>query len=198
MTTSGPSPVIRAYLLQDTVDSTASAIRALNPGAWYTDGDVPRYMYTSLCTLWTGSSGNTALFDKLVVANSGAGKVRTKTIAINPIISESEDSQGLAQMDALGAENAKVLIAFQLPKAPTDKEFGMIDDCEARVRMLIDANLRPRSGRSQSLPIPDDAGLEQSIFLCSWCAFANDPNEADLVSEYTITYIRSFGRSIIP
>ena len=39
-----PAPIIRNYLLRDTVDSTAEAIYLLNASGWASPADVPVYL----------------------------------------------------------------------------------------------------------------------------------------------------------
>ena len=194
-----PASVIREYLLTDVVDTTPAAIRALNPGVWDTDGDVPVYMYTSLCTLWTGSSGDVVNYDRLVSAQSGRGTVTADSITISPIICESVDSsEGPEYMDELGAENARIFITYQQNRLVPDADWGRIESAELRTRLLLDANLRGQSRKPQSLPVVGDTSIFPGNFLCIWAAYANDPDESYLTSEYNISYIRSFGRASIP
>lgn len=194
-----PSTVIRNYLLRDVVDTTAAAIFALNPGRWDSEADIPVYMYTSLCTLWTGSSGDVVNYERLISAQSGRGDVTPNTITIAPIICESVDNyEGPERLDALGGETAKIFITFQQSRAVPEADWEKIQNSELRVRLLLDANLRGQSRKPQSVPVVGDKSIDEGDFLCIWSAYANDPDESFLSAEYNISYIRTFARAVIP
>ena len=93
------SVTIKNYLMRDTVDSTALAVFNANPGGWASSAQVPAYLYTSLCTLWTGASGNIAAFNKALVVNNGQGLKPSKNCIII-------DSIGCESADASGAEDS--------------------------------------------------------------------------------------------
>jgi hypothetical protein len=192
--------VIRDYLLQDVVDTTPAVIRSLNPGVWASDDDVPVYMYTSLCTLWTGVSGDVVSFGLLISANSGRGDVTTSTISISPLIQESmEATEGPEHIDYIGGENTKIFITFLLPRSVPEGKWGKIQNAELRIRLLLDANIRGACRKPVSIPISGDTSIDpEGGFLLTWQAFANDPNESYLVAEYQASYIRAFGRAVIP
>jgi len=199
-----PAPIIRSYLLRDVVDSTPQAIMALNPLVYTSSSEVPRHMYLSLCTLWTGVSGNVSAFNDQVVATSGtASNEAENTISISAFLRESvDDPDGVMADDLIGAENAIVKILFQTSKSLTPDEYSRTQDAELRVRLLLDANLRGKCNKPMHVPInnTDDLSIDKSYetFLCTWQQYLEDQNAIELVSIFTISYVRSFGKAIIP
>lgn len=201
-----PGSIIRNYLLLDTLDTTASAINTLNGNGWGSASSVPYYMYTSLCTIWTGASGSVDAFEKAIVATSSEGKMPNQNaITISPYICESADyssnNEGPALSDGVGAENAIVKILFKTTATPT-RNFDRAQNAELRVRLLLDAKLRAESGKSSSIPIDNsnDLSIDETYntFLCSWLGYEVEPAASQMVSIYAVTYYRSFGAAIIP
>ncbi len=202
-----PQSVIAQYLLTDVVDHTAAEIRALNPGVWTSDGDVPVYLYTSLCTLWTGSSGNVSALRKSLIYKSGQGQNKSAdNIVIDGVSSESafnpdsRENEGPAYSDEYGAENISLSILFQTTATPT-QNLTKNYNADLRVRLLLDAKFRGLCGVSQSVPILPDA--DKSIdrdheFLGLWEGFLTNQAANQLVSVYTFSFVRSYARAIIP
>ena len=201
-----PSSIIRSYILKDVVDSTPATIYVLNASGWPSVSDVPTYMYQSLCTIWTGASGDIADFRRGVVANSGQGKLSFDCIELSAYICESSNADGqegeFIRDDAPGAEDAILRITFKTKTNPAPARFDAIQNAELRVRMLLDANLRQKSGKPPSIPIDntDDKSIDPSygLFMLSWLGFETEPSSSQLVSYYAISYIRDFGAGIIP
>lgn len=205
-----PSPIIRSYLLQDTVDHTAQQIFNLNPGGWTDVSKVPIHLYTSLCTLWTGASGGVnriANYNKSIVARSGQGlDTANNSIIIQSYICESSNATGeegdLVQDDAIGAENALVRIMFKTQASPPPAIAQRTKDSELRVRLLLDCNLRRLGSKPNSIPIDntDDRSIDDSytLFLLNWLGDSNDQNSIEMVANYACSYVRCFGNTIIP
>lgn len=202
-----PGPIIKSYLLRDTVDSTAEAIYLLNASGWASPADVPIYLYTSLCTLWTGSSGNVAALDKAIVSQSGQGTQKSRNvISISPLICESVDAGNpegkLISDDAQGAENALIRILFQTQQAPPESKFSLAQNAELRVRLLLDCNLRSLSGGGTSIPIDNthDKSIDSSYetFILNWLGYETDPSAVEVLTNYACSYVRCFGKAIIP
>ena len=206
-----PAPIIRNYLLRDTVDSTAEAIYLLNASGWASPADVPVYLYTSLCTLWTGASSGSsriANYTKALVAQSGEGKKPPNNcITISPLICEStiagaSEGGDMIMDDAIGGEDAQVAIIFQVSQAPPTAIQDRAQNAELRTRLLLDCNLRPLSGGSISIPIDntDELSIDASaeLFLLSWQGYGTDPSAQAIISTYSCSYVRDFGRAIIP
>lgn len=201
-----PSPIIRSYLLKDVVDSTQNAIYILNASGWASPADVPIHMYKSLCTIWTGASGDTVNFSKRVVANSGQGKEANECISLSAFICESANAGGqegdFLRGDTAGGEDAILKITFKTKPTPQTTRFNSIQDAELRVRMLLDVNLRQKSGRPPSIPIDntDDKSIDNSyeLFMLTWLGYETEPSSIQLVAYYALSYVRDFGVGLIP
>ena len=204
-----PSPIIKAYLLTDTVDTTAQNIANLNPLVFPSSAYVPRYMYTSLCTLWTGVSGNVGALANDILAISGAGLSTSRNvISISTTIHESSDldEEDMYISDFTGAESGLLTILISTSKSPTD--INLTQDTELRIRWLIDSNLRALRGVGQNIPIYNlptnnlsgDTSIlaANSVFGCKWLRYEADQNAQELASEYAITYQRAFGKGVGP
>lgn len=189
----------------DTIDSTASAINALNNNAYGSNSKVPFYMYTSLCTIWTGASGNVAALDKSIIVSSGEGKdTATNAITIAPYIceSDSQENEGGLQSDDVGAEAALVRLFLKTKPTPIPSEFNRIQNAELRIRLLLDTLIRSRYGYSSSIPINNTGDLSiddtYDLFMCQWLGYETEPSASQLVVNYAISYYRSFGKAILP
>lgn len=205
-----PAPVIRAYLLRDVVDSTPEAVMTLNASSWPSLDDIPPYMYTSLCTLWTGSSGNIADYEVSIVANSGQGAdPSSNEISISAWLCESAYVQDQYQegsfmhSDFLGAENALVRIGLKTEVSPTEEVWDRIKMAEARIRLLLDGKLRGQSGFPPNIPITASAdhsidATDPQVFLCQWLGGETEPNSSQWVINYAVSYVRDFGKAILP
>lgn len=205
-----PAPVIRAYLLRDVVDSTPEAVMTLNASSWPSLDDIPPYMYTSLCTLWTGSSGNIADYEVAIVANSGQGAdPASNEISISAWLCESAYIQDQSQegsfmhSDYLGAENALVRIGLKTEVSPTEEIWDRIEMAEARIRLLLDGKLRGQSGFPPNIPIVASAdhsidSTDPQVFLCQWLGGETEPSSSQWVINYAVSYVRDFGKAIIP
>lgn len=205
-----PAPVIRAYLLRDVVDSTPEAVMTLNASSWPSLESIPPYMYTSLCTLWTGSSGNITQFNKSIVAESGQGKDRSESqISITAWLCESAYSQDEYQegsfmhSDYLGAENALIRIGLKTKLSPTAPIWDKIEMAEARIRLLLDGKLRGQSGFPPNIPIAASAdhsidSSDPQVFLCQWLGGETEPDSSQWVVNYAVSYVRDFGKAVIP
>lgn len=189
----------------DTIDSTASAINALNGNAYGSPSKVPLYMYTSLCTIWTGASGNVAALDKAIVVSSGEGKdPATNAITIAPYICESDsnENEGGLENDDTGAEAALVKIFLKTSPTPTSSVFNRIQNAELRIRLLLDTIIRSKYGYSSSIPINNTGDLSiddtADLFMCQWLGYETEPSASQLAVNYALSYYRSFGKAILP
>lgn len=194
-----PSDVIRNYLIRDTNDTTAAAIRAANPGMFSNDSDVPPYLYLSLKTLLVGASATTAEFERRIVSRLGEGKtVSEASIIIEPWISESTEHNEI-DSDYPGAEYSDVCILFRNIRPVGTSQFNTLKYSELRIRQLLDNTLRNLSGKFD-IPVTGDFCIDsnnQSIFKCIWRKFAKSDsqnNVSEFMAHYTVEYVRVFAK----
>lgn len=197
--------VIREYLLLDVVDRTASSVMVLNPGMWASEAEVPVYLYKSLCTLWTGASGDVVNYDRMIVAKSGEGKnLSENCIWISPYICDnSESSDEIPWLsDVQGGESARIFIGLSYKKGTkvTPELEDRTQNSELRIRLLLDQNLRSTCQKPQDLPIAPGGSINSSygLFRMSWKGYDSDPSAIEIVAEYHAAYVREFARAVIP
>lgn len=197
------SQVIAAYLRMD-YDTSASAasVRALNGSKYATDADVPVWMYQPLTSLLGVSSGSGATgLDRRIVDTFGADEdvVPAHIKILEKPMPSDMGNFFLSNED--GAQVAEIQIAFFQPKVVSD--VYLLPKLERRVRLLLDANSRSLCRKTQNLP---DSAVAATNFLtgytynpiCKFIGYMGEPNVHEMVVNYQVEYVESFGRASLP
>lgn len=207
-----PGLVLQNYLQSDVVDTTAALVRAANPDQnWTMDSQVPVYLYQSLKTILLGSGSLLADFKRRIVSGSGQhASVAAGFIEIVPVYCESVEYPEGMEINIPGGEFARVKFFFSLGRPVDPSMYQTLVDCELRIRTILDyanRNIKAFNGSNpsgQDLPLSSIAAdntivstAGYSLFRCKWLSLTNEPNTAELVSEYRVEYVRQFGNLIL-
>lgn len=189
------SDYIRSFLLTDYVDHTPAEIMTLNPGMFASTSEVPEHMYRSLASICGVVSGLT--FERLIVGSKGEGKEPAAFyIAVRPNIYDNLLGRYSVRGDDPGEESSDTVI-FIHSENPTYSHIAM--RAELRIRQVMDALLRLKSGKPAGIPVIHESThlLKGPRILCRWRQM-DLPSGQELVSLYTVDYIRTAGKSILP
>ncbi len=190
--------VIRSELLKDTTSVSALDVYNLNPGIWNNPSDVPRYLYTCLLDLASGTANS---LDKLIVADYGTNITQASLgIIIQPTetIESVYDSEFISA-DSQGAEKTRIDILVKLVKTSTD--FYLNRDIGLRIRYILDLNLRALPN-NQFMLINSPYALDPSViadnsidpgsyYKMSW-EYSAIPAVSEQKHRFICSYIRCF------
>lgn len=194
-----PAAIIAQVLRADTVDRTAAAVIAANPGTFLNGvSAVPAYLYQSLKTLWL-PSGTISDFQNLVVPDLGTGQSSSagSIVVIADGLTESVYERKSLRSDQPGAEVCSIRTLLYKPRA-SSLSISPIQNAGMRIRYLLDNTLRGSRGVSGNLPqyyVSLDITVDPRFpFFC----FFERNTEPVLASEATLKfradYVRMFSR----
>lgn len=189
------SETIAAYLQTDVLVSSASSVRALNPGKWAADADVPAYMFQPLYTIWTPPSSSLSDFRTRITGSSGQRTTKAfGYIEVVPLMYDNAFNPETMIDDETGSESAIVDILFSIPRPVPTAQFDQLKMAELRVRLLLDYNWRTKAGKTPLIPVATSSTIDSSnYFFCFFQQFLNDPNASEVVVRYKVNYVRQTG-----
>jgi hypothetical protein len=196
-----PGLVIKNYLSLDVNDTTPQAVIAANPTLFTSASDVPLHLYTSLKTIWVGTTASNQDFANRIVPGLGFNAEMTEGfITICPLQMEDTESPDSMMIDQSESEYAlvRILLGIARPVSPVD--FYKVRDADLRIRLLLDQCLRGKAGKPPDLPIAGDNTIDSTqfgIFRCFRKRFDTFPNASELSSVFRVEYFRTYGQVIV-
>lgn len=134
--------VLQSEIEKDTVDSTASDVRARNPGKWASDSAVPRFLYTSLATL---ASAYGSLSEMIIINVGTQLQARSSGIFIEQV--EIDDTpEAMLDTDNFPDEQMTVKILVKLAQNSIASQglwqYYLIRDIGLRLKYILDTRAR--------------------------------------------------------
>jgi hypothetical protein len=203
------SKTVAYNLCLDVVDRTAQDVVNANPGMFsgtiYAPASsyVPKYLYTSLGTLWMGTATASSVFAQRIAVDlgTGASDARGSIVVITNKLTESvrQPRYGM-DSDQPGAVEADMSIYMYRPKASSDT--SLILNSAYRINYILDNNLRQARFLPPDLQITQDPGniyfdntvVSNEYYKCFFENF-NIPVQASAQEiEFCSSYVRVISR----
>lgn len=190
---------LKEYLGRDiSTSGTAAQVRSDNPGKFFSDAEVPLWMYKSLAQ-FMGVTTSTDLKKRIISRSGGNETVSDGSIILVPQVSDSAEARDGLMADQVGWRHAQMLILIRFQKGTSDPDKG--ENIARRLELLLDHNQRAASFHSPVIvpatrPYPPgiDPSEEtnQSAFLCHWQSDIFPGVLESNTSEFTSRYMVEF------